>query len=151
MPETTPLTGGTPGSAYITVNDLNIPNELLVQLTDDDGIGTVNDNRVDTAIADAQAEVDGYCGKRYKVPFTAPTRLVKRLVANLAAYNLYARRGMIAEDIASMRKDAIKTLENISKGVVSLGMEPQPPPAAETGGIISGPKKVFGRNSMKGF
>ena len=136
---------------YIDVSDLGMTEAVLAQLTDDDSTGSKNDDIITAAIEDAQAVVDGYCGKRYMVPFTDPTRLVKKLTAMLAKYNLYARRDEITESVDALHKDAIKTLSDISTGKVSLGIEPEPAPAAETGGTISGPKKVFGRDNLKGF
>jgi phage gp36-like protein len=138
-------------SRYIDRTDLNMPDTMLAQLTDDEGYGLINTGRLNEAIADAQAEVDGYCGKRYRVPFSVPPRLVKRLTAILAKYNLYARRDIVPDSLETQRKAAIKALDDISKGVVSLGVETEPTPSPETGGVISGPVKMFGRESLRGF
>lgn len=136
---------------YITSDELDMPQELLAQLTDDEGTGGMSAGRVEAAIEDAQSEVDGYCGKRYKVPFSVPPRLVKRLTAILSKYNLYARRDIVPESLETQRKAAIKALDDISKGVISLGVETEPTPSPETGGVISGPAKVFGRDNLTGF
>jgi len=136
---------------YITSVDLDMRQDQLVQLTDDEGAGVVNEERVAAAITGAQAEVDGYCGKRYKVPFADPPQLVNRLTAVLAKYNLYTRRDEVPDSVVSQHKAAVKALDDISKGVISLGKEPEPTPAAATGGKISGPSKIFGRDKLRGF
>ncbi len=150
MPQTTPLAGGT-GTPYITNSDLNMPDDLLIQLTDDEGTGAVNQPRVDDAILKAEALIDSYCGKRYLVPFTAAPIIVKDLAATIARYKLYSRRALVSDDMAALYKDAVKTLTDISLGKASLGVDPIPQGSSEVGGVISGPERIFGRDKMGGF
>lgn len=138
---------------YCTLDDIKklLPEEIVIQLTDDEGQGEVNPGRVDEAISQADAEIDSYCAVRYRVPFDPVPDLVKKCSVDLAIYNLYSRR---AEEIPQTRTDryrnAIRQLEGISKGTVSLGVDP--PPQSGTQGErpdISGPTRIFSRSRME--
>jgi len=136
---------------YSTLDDLKklIPEEILVQLTDDEETGSVNQARIDEAIAQADAEINAYCSPRYEVPFSPAPELVRKLSVDIAIYNLYSRR---AEEIPATRseryKNAIRQLEGIAKGIVSLGVDPATEAAATQGGpeaTTSKDDRVFSR------
>lgn len=142
--------------AYCTLEDMKklVPEEDLVGLTDDEGLGPVNQVRVDEAIASADAEIDSYIGGRYRVPLSPVPGVVKKMSVDIAVYNLYSRR---VEETPGARKDryqsAIRQLELIAKGTVSLGAA-ELPPAADTGGAETNKAtdgNVFTRDKMEGF
>jgi phage gp36-like protein len=137
---------------YITVEELDIPQVLLIQLTDDEQAGEVSYDRAEAAIKDAAALVDSYCSARYAVPFTDPVPpVVVQLTKDLSSYHLYKRRGMIPDDIKELYKNAMKVLADISRGLVKLGVEVEPEGPQGGGGVISGPGRTFGRDRMEGF
>lgn len=80
--------------AYCTEGDISkrLPETILIELTDDDGVDVVNLDVVDAAIADADEEVDAFLSMHYTLPFDTTPALVKRMSADLAVCNLYARR-----------------------------------------------------------
>jgi phage gp36-like protein len=120
--------------AYATIDDLRaqLDEATLVQLTDDEGQGSVNENRATRAIADAQAEIDGYLGGRYSVPLQEPVpESVRRLAVELAIYNLYARRGTVPDIRAERKKECVAFLEALGTGKISLGLDPEPAGGAQ--------------------
>lgn len=141
---------------YSTIDDIKklIPESTLVQLTDDERLGTVNQTRVDEAITAADTVINGYCGKKYSVPFAIAPDMVKALSVDIAIYNLYSRK---VEEIPSTRetryKNAISVLKGISDGTISIGIDPEP--AATTQGAPETNKtesdRVFTRDKLKGF
>ncbi len=112
---------------YSTIDDLKklIPEETLIQLTDDEGKGVVVVTRAEEAIAQADGEIDSYCAVKYAVPLVPVPGIVKKCSVDMALYNLYSRR---VEEIPSTRADryrnAVRLLEGIVKGTVSLGEVP---------------------------
>jgi len=141
--------------SYITQSDLSgqISDSELIQVTDDAKLGVVSATVVSKAIADAEAEVNGYLATKYAVPIggTVPD-LVKKLCIDAAIYNLYRRRKRVAEDVRQAYEDAIKKLEQIAKGIITLGIDP--PPAALTqgsSGEVFGPDRVFDRDKLGSF
>jgi phage gp36-like protein len=143
--------------AYSTQADIEklIPRDLLVKLTDDEGLRTVNAERVAEAVEQADAEIDAYISKRYGVPLDPVPALVKKLSVDMAVYNLYSRTVMSAPEIRRERyADAIKRLEAIARGTAGLGIaeEPAPPPDASTGETTqTADSQVFTREKLRGF
>lgn len=136
---------------YIALADLQrilTPAELT-QLADDDGDGTPDAAVVERAIADAQAEVDGYVGTRYPVPLQSPPALVRRLTQDLAIWNLYNRRDLVTDARKAQADAARKLLNNIAQGTVTLGLpkseQASPPPA------MVASERRFTRDSTEGF
>jgi phage gp36-like protein len=141
---------------YSTVTDIKklLPEELLIQLTDDENTETVNSSRVNEAIAQADAEIDSYCGIKYSVPFTTVPDIVKKISVDITIYNLYSRRvEVIPETRADRYKNAIRQLEGISKGLISIGEDPAP--AAPTQGGVETNKtnddRSFTKDNLSGY
>ncbi|GAB4485998.1 MAG: DUF1320 domain-containing protein [Thermodesulfovibrionales bacterium] len=131
-----------------------LPEETLIQLTDDEGIGQINQGRVDEAIAVADSVIDTYCGTKYSVPFTTAPPVVKAMSVDIAIYNLYSRR---VDEVPKSRderyKNAIRQLEGISRGLISIGKDPAPAAVSE-GGVETNKTeadRVFTRTKMEGY
>lgn len=142
---------------YSTLDDLIklLPEETLIQLTDDEGAGEANQARIDEAISQADAEIDSYAGGRYGVPLASPPDLIRKLSVDISIYHLYSRR---VEEIPATRADrykaAVRILDNIAKGIVTLGITPPTAPSlqsktAETNKPLD--TNVFNRDSLLGF
>lgn len=98
-----------------------LPEEVLVQLTDDDNIGVVDSAMVAEAIDTAGAEIDGWCAAQYVVPFVQVPALIKKCAIDVAIYNLYSRRvETIPETRATRYKEAMRLLKDIATGAVPL-------------------------------
>jgi len=109
--------------AYCTKTDIleQLEEDVLIQLTDDEDAGIVDDDKVTRAIVDADAEIDSYCGTKYDVPFTTAPAMIRKMSVDITIYNLYARRRGAPEDRKERYDDAISFLKDISKGIASLG------------------------------
>lgn len=112
--------------SYITKQALldELGEELLTQLTNDDGSEGVNDAVVDGAIAYGEGVFDSYVRTRYSVPVPS-TPLVVSLNKDLAVYHLFKRRGTFAgEGVMKVRRDAfddaVKQLKAIGAGQAAL-------------------------------
>lgn len=143
--------------AYCTLADIVklLPEELVIQLTDDERVGAVNQSRVEEAIEQADAEIDGYVGARYSVPVVAAPAILNKLSVDISIYNLYSRRVGQMPDVRSERyKNALRQLEGIAKGVVSIGVTPEPAAQTESGGPANTKTendRVFTRDILKGL
>ncbi|GAB62650.1 MAG: DUF1320 domain-containing protein [Candidatus Jettenia sp.] len=142
--------------AYSTLNDIKklISEASVTQLTDDENTGAVNQTRVDEAIAQADAEIDTYCGQVFTVPFTTVPDIVKKASVDIAIYNLYSRRvEQMPETRRDRYKDAIALLTKIAEGKISIGEQPEPASPGE-GGVQSTKTlddRIFTSKSMSGF
>jgi len=131
-----------------------IPEQTVINLTDDAGIGELNPDRLDPAIADAGAEIDSYCALRYTVPFDPVPAIIRKCAVDITVYNLYSR---CAESIPESRKDRYKNatdlLKNIAKGVITLGEVPAPPANVQSAAQpqVTGNPRLFTRDGLKGY
>lgn len=143
--------------AYCTVDDLKnaIPENVLVQLTDDEGIEETGDSATASAIAAADAEIDSYCGARYAVPFTAVPAVIISCSVDMAIYHLYSRRmEEIPETRAARYKNAVRLLTAIAKGDISLGTAATPTPSADASSAEctkTSDDRIFTRTKLRGF
>ncbi len=139
--------------AYCTQSDIEeeIGEEKVIELTDDEGLGTVNAARVTKAIAAADAEINSYLAQRYSVPMTAGLELLKDLCVNLALERLYGRRpGSLPEDRADRITAVRRLLADIATGKATLGETP-PPPVDSGGSMFEGADRNFSRSKLEGF
>jgi phage gp36-like protein len=124
----------------------------LVELTDDASLGAVDADVVTRAIADADAEIDGYCGSRHTVPFSTVPTLIRKCSVDIAIYNLYARRRGAPEWIEKRYNNAIRMLKDIAAGKVSLGEnDPDGTPAETHAPQISSATRVYSRDNLEGW
>lgn len=166
---------------YSTLDDIKkqIPAETIIQLTDDDQVGITVEmivaalagttdplqdadltaaaesaaGYITEAIASADSEIDGYCSVKYSVPFATVPAIIKKVSADLAIYNLYARRVETMPEVrADSRKNSIALLKDISRGLVKLGeLAATAPVQPQQSPVITSSPRLFGRDKMKGL
>jgi phage gp36-like protein len=137
---------------YCSKQDLidRFGNDELVQLTDDANTGVINDVVLNQAISDASAEMDGYLASRYQLPLANQPQVLKPLACNITRYLLHDES---AGDQVTKRYDAaIKSLVNISKGIISLGLTDTGTTAQSNDLVeMQSAGSVFARNKSTGF
>jgi len=140
--------------AYSTKADIleQLDEVILVQLTDDTGSGFVDDEKVSRAIEDADALVDAHCQARYQVPLSPVPAIIRQVSVDLAIYNLYSRRGdTVPENRIERYKNAVRFLERVSAGQISLGASSPAPDSTTNDVYIDQADRIFTREKMKGF
>lgn len=140
--------------AYCTQSDIleSLDYTTLVQLTDDTDVGGIDTDAVTRAIADADAEIDGYCGKRYSVPFATVPDIIRKHSVTIAVKNLFARRRGAPANRRQDYEDAVAFLKGVASGMISLGEDdPDGSPAESNDVQIESADRVFDRDGMTGF
>ena len=141
--------------SYCTLSEINkqLPEAVIIQLTDDDLTGAVDMENVDKAIADAGSEIDGYCRKRCDVPFAPVPPIINKLAVDISIYNLFSRRDSEPPKVRTDRYNAaVRVLESIAKGTVTLGAsEDNVTQAPADCPKFTTPEPVFTKDSLKGF
>lgn len=98
----------------------------LVELTDDNEDGAPDAAVVAQIIAGADGYVNSYVGKRYLVPLAAPPQTILDVVAAEGARRARSRRNAPTPgDMDAAERDD-KWLTAVSKGEVTLGIDPAP-------------------------
>ena len=115
-------------SLYCNPDDLEkqISKSALIQLTNDNP----NQEEIDTvicgeAILYSSTLIDGYLRGKYTLPLNSQFPLLRIIAIDLSIYRLYSRRiyTEIPESVTQAYKNAIKTLEDLKKGIITLQTE----------------------------
>lgn len=119
----------------------------IVQLTDvaEPATGGVVTSVLNRALEDADAEINGYLAARYVLPLSATPTLVVGLACDIARYRLYS--DAVTETVEKRYKAAVRMLENIASGKISLGLDSSNAPAPVSDAVQFGTStRVFGRD-----
>lgn len=140
---------------YCTIEDIKgmVEEGVLIYLTDDAGECVIKEERITEAIEDADAEIKGYLQKRYPLPLPSTPSVIKKLSKDIALYNLFSRKGIDKEkneeNVVSRYKNAIRFLENLSKGLVNLGISQGINLKSNSQINLNSNKKLFSRKSLR--
>lgn len=139
---------------YATRQDLidRYTESELARLTDQVSATVIDDAVVGRALADSDAEIDGYVSARYATPLSPPPALIVQLACAIARFRLWA-------DTATSRvrqdyEDAIARLKAISAGDMALpGATPAGSDSAIPGAAPSfeADARVFDDASLRGY
>lgn len=99
-----------------------LPEETIIELTDDEETREIHSPFVDEAISKADGEIDAYLVNRYTTPLAVPIpAIIRGLSVDISIYYLYKRR---VEEIPETRlvsyRDAVRTLRDIRDGKMPL-------------------------------
>lgn len=141
--------------SYSTQSDLlkMIEEAVLVSLTDDSGAGAVDEDVIDRAISDADGEINGYVGSRHTVPLSTVPDIIRKCSVDIAVKNLYQRRSNVPEDRADAYKQAVKFLEKVAEGKISLGTDDPDGSPPDDGARThdDNPERIFTRDDLDSF
>lgn len=91
----------------------------IAQLTDPLAGVAINAATVARALADADAEIDARLAVRWALPLASTPAVLVRVAADIARYFLWDARA--SEQVRNRYKDAIRLLDQIAAGEVTLG------------------------------
>ncbi|MGB0683401.1 MAG: gp436 family protein [Magnetovibrionaceae bacterium] len=141
-------------AVYATKADMlnRYSEEELIQLTDREEPYTnaIVDGVLDTALADAGHEIDGYIGARYTLPLNPVPALLVPIACALT--RAYLHVDAMPEEVSEKRDDALRKLKDISKGTMALPNPTSEPTPNESGAaVLSGPEREYTRDKLEGF
>jgi phage gp36-like protein len=122
-----------------------------VSLTDRDFTGAIDDAVMDAQLVRASAEIDSYIVGRYPTPWPDTYRILVGRCCDIARYFLCGSITQVTEEIRIRYEDALRYLERVADGKISLGR-------TDSGEVIrSGQRitfvsagRVFGRDNTDG-
>lgn len=127
--------------------------QTLIELTDravppTDAIDPVP---VAKALADTDAVIDMYLQSRYALPLPSVPVVLRGIATDIALHKLYGSR--VTDAIKDAYKMAIKQLEMIGSGKISLGLNLLNQPTATSGGGASfaAADRVFTADSLADY
>ena len=101
--------------------------------------GAADADVVSAAIAQADAEIDGYLGVVLTLPLASTPELVKNLSCVISRYRLHENQA--TERVAEDYKDAVRMLRDISAGRLSLSVASVKVPTSAV--VVKAPAVVF--------
>lgn len=145
--------------AYATVDDWLLAEEAQAHIGDVDGDGAADRTRIDSALAAASAEMDGWLARRYPVPVADPAAAATLRVHALyvATFHLARTGNVVTEEIRDRYQASIAYLKSVSKGEADLPVTASPAVDPDGRGTASGdvriaaPPRLFSRDTMKGW
>lgn len=140
--------------SYATIDDMlaAFPEQDLIELTDDEEAGTVNEARMLDALVKADAIVDGYVATFYKradAVLPIPVALVDCACA-IAMFKLF-RHGSPTEKVEKAHDAAIARLKDIARGTFKLDQGEETIPERDGQILVESSDRLFSRDSMKGL
>jgi len=114
--------------SYAQISDMILrygETELLeISSTFGGSMDTINANAVNTALAEASDEIDGYLRERYVTPVATPTPKMTGVACALARYALSVGGDSTpAEKVSNGHKSALSWLRSVKDGKVTLNGE----------------------------
>lgn len=136
---------------YATLADLQqrFSAAELIDLTDRSGAGVIDSAVIAAALNDAKATIDGYLAARYPLPLATVPEVLNRLCCDVARYYLYDERA--TEQVTKRFDDAIKLLDKLSNGAVTLGLPQAEAPEGSNTSELQSAGSVWSRPASKGF
>ncbi len=137
---------------YATLQDLvdRFGYEQLAQLSDRDAGAVIDETVIGRALADADAEIDGYLTALYALPLASVPALLVRMACDLARYRLFGDR--VTEQVRQLYTDAVRDLKAIASGAIKIdAAAPLAPSAASTTIKVSAPSPMFGSDTLGGY
>ncbi len=122
----------------------------LIELTDKNGqAGELVQTVLDGALADASATIDGYLAGRYALPLASIPQVLVPICCDLARYQLYDEQA--GEQVSNRHKNAMRFLELLASGKVSLGLSDEGEVQADDLPEVVSAGSVFARDKSTGF
>lgn len=135
---------------YATQQDMieRFGSQEIVQLTDRANTGSIDATVLAQALADADAEIDGYLASRYVLPLNSVPPVLVRLACDIARYNLYDEHA--TDQVKERYQNARDFLTQIGTGKISLGVDANVTLASE-GPQVSSPGRVFTKDTLADY
>lgn len=114
--------------AYATHTDLQerYGAAAVILAMDKNGDGAVDATVEAQAIADATDLIDTYIGAKYDLPLTEVPSVLTRVCCELTMYFASADAPSQTEENKERYRNAVRWLEMLAKGTVSLGLDAPP-------------------------
>ena len=143
---------------YGSIDELKrrIPESTLIQLTDDNGLGEVDESVIQELAAGVDELIDSHLRGRFSLPLSPVPGIIRAIALDLYIFEVYGRRPEfgIPDAVEKKRGAQMKVLVGIKNGDIQLGIagSATPAAAAPANSIQVAPgNSVFTTESLKNF
>lgn len=126
--------------------------QQLLIASDRDGDGVADTGVIEAGLASADEEIDSYLAVRYDLPLAFTPKVLKRVCCDLAMYHMSVGHHSMTEDKETRYNNGVKWLRDLSKGVVSLGVQEEQVEVQDEAEVSSSSEtRIFTRTTMSGL
>ncbi|MDX8385358.1 MAG: DUF1320 domain-containing protein [Gallionella sp.] len=140
---------------YATQNDMvaRFGEREVIALTDREDLGIIDAAVLQSALADADAEIDPYLlAALYTLPLTKVPSILSGFACDITRYRLCGAGVTETDEVRHRYKDAVQFLEKVSSAKISLGLDAASAAPAQSAPVqVSAPERVFTRETLKGY
>ncbi len=110
---------------FATKNDMvsRFGAKEVIQLTDREYSGAIDDAVLQRGLTSADAEISGYLAGRYALPFSVVPQMLIDYACDIARYRLTGTEVTCTQGIESRYDQAVKYLTLVGQGKISLGID----------------------------
>ena len=133
---------------YATLQDLvdRFGADELAQLTDRIDGTVIDPGIVARALADADAEIDGYLAVRFALPLSSVPAALVRISCDIARYRLY---DSVPDSVRKRYEDAVRDLKGYASGSLALdGASPLQPASTSVAVKVLTPERLFNADTL---
>ncbi len=128
----------------------------VIDATDRNKVGAVDETVGTQALTDASAVIDGYLASRYTLPLSMIPPLLEPLCCDIARYKLCTGLIRATDEMRARYEDALAWLEKVASGRIGLGVDAAGAEPAQAGGssginFVPGRARVFDGGSLSDF
>lgn len=123
--------------------------DYVLTAVDRDDDGTPDKASFQDALEQASGEIDSYLRARYTLPLAQVPPQLRRFAVDIAIYQCSADPAMATDEKRRRYEDAIRWLEKVALGQLSLGVE-EPTPDSGTPQLIYQGRR-FTRETLRGL
>lgn len=138
---------------YATQADMveRFGHEELAQRTDRFEGLTIDEVVLGRALADADAEIDGYLATRYALPLARTPAVLVRLACDITRYQLFGDK--VPDSVRQRYEDAVGVLKRLAAGSVQLAGVNAVPALGGAGNAVAvrTAARVFGRDQLASY
>lgn len=95
----------------------------VLDLTDRLRAGVIDTQVLESALAEADAEIDPYLAPRHTLPLAIIPRVLSGFACDIARYRLCGAGVTETEEVRLRYKDAVRFLEKVARGELGLGLD----------------------------
>lgn len=122
-----------------------------VALSDRNYTGAIDDDVLNGGLVRASARIDSYLSGRYPVPWTDTPGVLVGTCCDIARYELTGAETQNTEEIRKRYEDAIRYLEGVAAGRITLGRMPDGSVAQGSNQArFTSSGRLFGRDETNG-
>lgn len=124
----------------------------VIALTDREDSGQIDGLVLNHALAHADGLINGYLQSRYLLPLKGNYPILVTFAVDIARYLLLGAEASETQPARDRYKDAIRYLEMLAEGKISLGTDTDGQPGPEGGRIgVVGGGRVFTDDSLREY